>query len=259
LNFVTLLVRMRNVLMHRIGFILILLAVSITQSVGQRSSFLEQMRVGFGAGVNFSHILETQSYNLYEDLEGEVYESKYRPFYQNFGHQYFIHLDYQQNFLSLSLKPGTYTFNFSRESSIPFQNETVTQENSYTLRYFEIPLEAKYTLDLNGVQPYVGGAVAYAHMLGSSSNSTIIKPKITLGALAGAYIDLQYIILDVNIGYNYGLHVITSKSNRTDTGNPDAFTQSDIRLNDIRINVSALFALQKRRSTGRAACNYPVR
>jgi len=259
LNYVTLPERMRIILMHRIGFILILLAVSISLSFGQRSSFLEQMRVGFGAGVNFSHILETQSYNLYEDLEGEVYESKYRPFYQNFGHQYFIHLDYQKDFLSLSLKPGTYTYNFSRESSIPFQNQTVIQENSYTLRYFEIPLEAKYTLELNGVQPYLGGAVAYGHMLGSSSNNTFIKPKITLGALAGTYIDLQYIILDVNIGYNYGLHIITSKANRSETGSPDAYTQSDIRLNDIRINVSALFALQKRRSTGKAACNYPVR
>ncbi len=247
--------------MRRTAFILVFLVIGITGSIGQRNSFLNQLRVGFGAGVNFSHILEKQSYNLYEDLSGEVYASSYRPFYQNFGHQYFIHLDWQKDFLTISLKPGTFTYNFSRESNIDFENETVTQENNFTLRYFEIPLEAKYTLDMNGVHPYIGGVISYGHRMGSaaSSDNTFIKPKITLGALGGAYIDLQYVILDVNISYNYGLHIITRKENRNETGSPDAFTQSDIRLNDIGINVSALFALQKRRSTGRAACNYNKR
>jgi hypothetical protein len=227
----------------------------------QGRSFLNNLRVGFGAGINFSHIMEAESYNLYEDLAGTEYESSYRPFYRNFGHQYFIHLDYRMDFLTVSLKPGTYTYNFSRETNIVFQNETVLQENNYTLRYFEIPLEAKYTLDLESWQPYIGGKLSYGHMLGSaaSSNNSFIRPKISLGALAGTYIDLQYVILDVNIGYNYGLHIITSKANRDDTGSSVSFSQSDIRLNDLNLNVSALFALQKRRSTGKAACKYPVR
>jgi hypothetical protein len=182
----------------------------------QGSSFLNNLRVGFGAGVNFSHILEAESYNLYEDLGGQEYRSSYRPFYRNFGHQYFIHLDYQFDFITLSLKPGTYTYNFSRESSIDFENETVIQENKYTLRYFEVPIEAKYTLDLDGVQPYIGALAAYGHMLGStaSANNTFIPSRISLGALAGAYFDLQYLILDVNLGYNYGVNIITSKASR---------------------------------------------
>ncbi len=230
-------------------------------SAAQGNSFLNQLRIGFGAGFNFSHILESQSYSLYEDLSGQSYESTYTPFYQNFGLQYFIHLDWHSNSLAVSLKPGTYTYNFTRQSSIEFQNEVVNQENPYTLRYFEIPLEAKYTIDLETVEPYVGGVFSYGHMLGSaaSANNSFIRTKMTLGAVAGTYIDLQYVILDVSLGYNYGLHLITSKENRSETGRPDAFSQSDIRLNDLRLNISALFALQKKRNTGKAACNYQGR
>jgi hypothetical protein len=214
--------------------------------------------------------MESQSYNLYEDLTGAEYRNTYSSLFKNFGHQYFAHIDYQlTNFIAFSLKPGTYTYTFTRLTSIVFQDETVEQANEIRLRYFEIPLEVRYTADLGTFRPYAGGGLTYAHLMGSqeATNQTFIRPKITLGGVAGTYIDLNYLILDFNVGYHYGLHVITSKSSRDDTGSRDSYSQSDIRLNDLKINLSILFSLQKRTGSGRssgigggrkAKCKYPL-
>jgi len=142
-----------------------------------------------------------------------------------------------------------------------FQDDTVDQANDVKLRYFEIPLEVRYTLDLGGTfMPYVGGGVTYAHLMGSqeATNQTFIRPRMTLGGVAGTYIDLNYLILDFNVGYHYGLHVVTSKENRDDTSSRDSYSQSDIRLNDLKVNLSVLFSLQKRKSGGRKSkCKLP--
>jgi hypothetical protein len=81
---------------------------------------------------------------------------------------------------------------------------------------------------------------------------------MTLGGVAGTYIDLNYLILDFSVGYHYGLHVITSKENRDDTSSRDSYSQSDMRLNDLKINLSVLFSLQKRGNGGRKSkCKLP--
>jgi opacity protein-like surface antigen len=248
---------MRKILVFPIIFLF-----STTIVLAQVNPFLESFRVGFGAGVNFSHVLEFQSYNLYEDLTGADYKNTYSGLFQNFGHQYFVQVDYRlMDFIALTMKPGTYTYSFTRLSNIMFQDDTVEQANEVRLRYFEIPLEVRYTLDLGGTfMPYVGGGFTYAHLMGSqeASNQTFIRPKMTLGGMAGTYIDLNYLILDFNVGYHYGLHVITSKENRDDTSSRDSYSQSDIRLNDLKINLSVLFSLQKRGSRGRKTkCKLP--
>lgn len=238
------------------------LLFSTTTIIAQVNPFLENFRVGFGGGVNFSHIMESQPYNLYEDLSGAEYKNTYSGLFKNFGYQYFVQVDYRlTDFIALTLKPGTYTYSFTRLSNIIFQDDTVEQANEVTLRYFEIPLEVRYTLDLGGnFMPYLGAGFSYAHLMGSleATNQTFIRPKMTLGGVAGTYIDLNYLILDFNVGYHYGLHVITSKENRDDTGSRDSYSQSDIRLNDIKINLSVLFSLQKRGSGGRKIkCKFP--
>ncbi len=239
-----------------------ILLFGTTLIMAQVNPFLENFRVGFGAGVNFSHIMESQSYNLYEDLTGAEYKNTYSGLFKNFGYQYFVQLDYRlMDFIALTLKPGTYTYSFTRQTNIMFQDDTVEQANEIKLRYFEIPLEVRYTIDLGGMfMPYVGGGFTYAHLMGSqeAANQTFIRTKMSLGGLAGTYIDLNYLILDFNVGYDYGLHVITSKENRDDTGSRDSYSQSDIRLNDLKINLSVLFSLQKRSGGGRKTkCKLP--
>ena len=72
----------------------------------------------------------------------------------------------------------------------------------------------------------------------------------------GTYIDLRYVILDLNVGYLSGLHNITNKSNRYETGNGVTFAQDDILLNKLQISLSLLFSLQKQRRTGAVECYY---
>mgnify|MGYP001077295931 CR=1 FL=1 len=63
--------------MRKILAFSIILLFSTYLMKAQVNSFLENFRVGFGAGVNFSHIMESKSYNLYEDLTGAEYKNTY--------------------------------------------------------------------------------------------------------------------------------------------------------------------------------------
>ena len=177
---------------------------------------------------------------------------------QNIGNQYFVQVEWFNDYLILSLKPGTYTYRFSKFNEVIFTQESVEQEVPYLLRYISVPLEARYRFDLNRFRPYGGISIAYSNLLGSfdAANQTIIGPKFTAGAVAGTYIDLRYVILDLNLGYHMGLHNITSKSNRFETGNGSTFAQDDILLNDLQISLSILFSLQKQKHYSNVECFY---
>ena len=100
--------------------------------------------------------------------------------------------------------------------------------------------------------------MAYGHLLRSldASNPTFIRPKFTAGVVAGTYIDLRYIILDLNAGYHLGLHNIASKADRFATGSNGTFAQDDLILNDLQINLSILFSLQKQKHFSNVECFY---
>ncbi len=227
-------------------------------SLAQRSGFLDHLRIGFGAGANSAQIMVLESYNIYEDLAGNTYGNHYSGMLQNIGNQYFIQAEWYSKNLILSLKPGTYTYRFSKINEIIFSNETVEQVTPYLLRYLSVPLEVRYNLDLKRFRPYAGLTAAYSHLLGSNdaSNQTFIRPKITAGAVAGTYIDLRYIILDLNLGYHAGLHNITSKPNRFETGSGSTFAQDDILLNNLQVSLSLLFSLQKQKYFSNVECFY---
>ena len=59
-------------------------------STAQSGSFLNHLRIGFGAGANSAHIIDLEPYNIYEDLTGNQYENGYTGMLQNIGNQYFI-------------------------------------------------------------------------------------------------------------------------------------------------------------------------
>ncbi len=233
--------------------------ILLVQSVSaQRGGFLDHVRIGFGAGVNSAHIVTLQSYNIYEDLTGETYMNSYTGMAQNIGNQYFVQAEWFNDFIIIALKPGTYTYRFSKINEVNFTNETTRQEVPYLLRYFSIPVEARYRLDLQRFRPYAGVAAAYSHLMGSNdaSNQTFIRSKITAGAVAGTYIDLRYVILDLNVAYHVGLHNITDQSNRFGTGSGSTFAQDDILLNDLQISLSVLFSLQKQKHYSNVECFY---
>jgi len=239
-------------------FLIAGLVFSTLSLTAQRGSFLDHLRIGFGGGVNFSHIRVQESYSVFEDLTGHTYENGYSGMLQNVGNQYFVQVEWFNDYIILSLKPGTYTYRFSKFNEVIFTNETVEQEVPYLLRYISVPLEARYRFDLNRFRPYAGISAAYSNLLGSfdATNQTFIRPKFTAGAVAGTYIDLRYVILDLNVGYHVGLHNITSKSNRFKTGNGSTFAQDDILLNDLQISLSLLFSLQKQKHYSNVECFY---
>ena len=224
----------------------------------QEPGFLDQLRIGFGGGVNVVNIPVLKTYNIFEDLSGTRYKNSYSNLLQNFGNQYFVQIEWFNKFLVVTLKPGTYTYRFSKLNEIGFTGATVERETPYILRYFTVPIEVRYNLDLQRFRPYAGGSVTYSHLLGSldASTETFIKSKITTGVVAGTYIDLRYVILDLNVGYNVGLHNVTKKTDRFATGNGVTFAQDDIKLNDLQLNLSILFSLQKQKHYSNVECFY---
>ncbi|MEA3460978.1 MAG: hypothetical protein U9R49_03795 [Bacteroidota bacterium] len=239
--------------------LIVLLGLLLSYSINaQNAGFLNQLRIGFGGGVNFAQIIDLEPYNIYEDLSGASYTNEYSIMFQNIGNQYFVQVEWFNDFLIVALKPGTYTYRFSKLNEVVFTNETVEQETPYLLRYFTIPLEVRYRIDLQRFRPYAGGSISYSNLLGSldASNQTFISPKFTAGAVAGSYIDLRYVILDLNVGYHMGLHNITNKADRYETGSGETFAQNDIMLNDLQFNLSILFSLSKQKHYSNVECFY---
>jgi len=239
--------------------LIILLGLMLSYSISaQNSGFLNQLRIGFGGGVNSAQIVDLEPYNIYEDLSGDTYLNTYSDIFQNIGNQYFVQIEWFNDYFIVALKPGTYTYRFSKLNELVFSNETVEQETPYLLRYFTVPLEVRYRFDLQRFRPYAGASIAYSNLLGSldASNQTFISSRFTAGAVAGTYIDLRYVILDLNVGYHMGLHNITNKADRFETGGGETFAQDDIMLNDIQINLSVLFSLSKQKHYSNVECFY---
>jgi hypothetical protein len=224
----------------------------------QSSAFLDHLRIGFGGGVNAAQIAVLETYNVFEDLTGTTYMNEYTGMLKNIGNQYFMHVEWFNDYFILTLKPGTYTYRFKKINEVVFNNETTRQETPYLLRYMSIPLEARYRFDLLRFRPYVGGSVSFSHLLRSNdpSSQTFIRSRFTAGPVAGTYIDLRYVILDLNVAYHYGLHNITSKNNRFESGSGSTFAQDDILLNGLQINLSLLFSLQKQKHYSNVECFY---
>jgi len=231
----------------------------LTQEVtAQKGGFLDHLRIGFGVGANSSQIIDLEPFSVFEDLTGNQYVNRYTGMLQNIGNQYFVQAEWFNDIIIITLKPGTYTYRFSKINEVVFSSETVEQESPYLLRYIGVPLEARYRLDLQRFLPYAGLSAAYSHLLGSNdaANQTFIRPKISAGAVVGTYIDLRYIILDFNVGYHAGVHNIASKTNRFETGSGSTFAQNDLLLNNLQVSLSILFSLQKQRHYSNVDCFY---
>lgn len=224
----------------------------------QGGGFLDHLRIGFGGGVNTAQIAVLESYNVFEDLTGTTYVNEYTGMLKNIGNQYFVHAEWFNDYFIATMKPGTYTYRFNKINEVVFNNETTSQETPYLLRYMAVPIELRYRFDLQRFRPYAGVAASYSHLLRSNdpSNQTFIRSKFTAGPVAGTYIDLRYVILDLNVGYHLGVHNITNKSNRFETGSGNTFAQDDIMLNDLQINLSLLFSLQKQKHYSNVECFY---
>lgn len=242
----------------RISFILLFISLLWTSSFSQRSDILQNIRFGFGGGINLTNVHSTGNSQLYEDLSGNVSINEYSSLFKNFGNQYFFIAEYYKDNYSISLRPGTYTFNFSIENILFFDDAEVSQTNSFTLRYFSLPVEFKYIVDSRNIRPFAGGLFSYSTLLGGgkSENTGFISTRLALGILGGAYYDAGFSTLGLTIGYDYGLNITTRKDNRYNTAVSTSYSQDDIILNNLYLNISMLFSLEKKRSYSNTKCRY---
>jgi hypothetical protein len=206
-----------------------------------------QFKYGFGGGVNFSNILEKNSYSLFEDVSGEKYSSEYSMLFLNLGSQFFFHGEFVFNKFILAAKPGAYTFNFGKTDEIVFNTETVKQESNYLLRYLNMPVEAKWIMGSGDFKPYIGGEVSIGYLMrqGGSANNSFIKPRIAGGPVIGSYYSFSNFDLVASFGYDLGFHIITSKDNRYNTSIETPYSQSDLTLNSLHFSLSVLFSFKE--------------
>lgn len=236
-----------------------ILGLWLTQAaMAQRIGFLDHLRIGFGAGANGAQVIDLDPYSIYEDLTGTTYESGYTGILQNIGDQYFAQIEWHNDLMIVSLKPGTYSYRFSQTTQVAFSGETVEQETPFLLRYLSVPLEYRLQADLQRFRPYAGISASYSYLLGSHDpvNHTFLRSRFAAGVVAGTYVDLRYVILDLNAGYMAGLHNITRKQDRFATGSGTAFAQDDLLLNHLQVSLSILFSLQKQKHFSNVECFY---
>jgi hypothetical protein len=237
------------------------LTVFFTDAGAQGPSFLQKMRFGFGGGINFSQVNAKDEFRLYEDLAGNTSSNKYSGLFQNFGNQYFIQAEYLAGPVVISIRPGTYSYRFSRENTLVFDGSEEVQVNHFVLRYFNIPLDVKYIAPGERLRPCIGATVTWGNLMGSGKGeyTGFISNRFTLGITGGAYYDTGFMTLLLSVGYQKGLHVITMKNDRYNTAVSNSFSQSDLSIDEIYANLSLLFTLQKQRFKSRLKCKYPYR
>ncbi len=215
-----------------------------------------QFKYGFGGGVNFTKIDDLVSYPIYEDISGADYSSSYAPFFSNLGTQFFFHGEVELEQFTIALKPGIYSHKFSKSDEILFNSESYLQESSYILRYINIPVEAKYIIGKSQFRTFFGGSISYGHLLqqGGAGNHSFIRPKFVVGPVVGAYYEIAGFDLNLTVGYDSGLHVVTKKSDRYNTGSLTPYSQSDIKLNQLYATLSILFSLERNENKGSIDC-----
>lgn len=218
-------------------------------------------RYGLGGGINFTNVNEITSYPLFEDITGAEYSSEYSSIFSNLGSQFFFHGEWETKVVTLVVKPGIYSYKFGKTDEIIFNTEPVEQTNNYLLRYFQIPLEVRRPLGSGNFRPYIGAAITYGHLLqqGGDGTNSFIQPKFTAAPLIGAYYSFESFDLALDAGYNLGLHAITRESSRFNTSSSTPYSQSTLKLNDLYVSLSILFALSKQESKGALDCPTPGR
>ena len=216
-------------------------------------------KYGFGGGANFANIMEINSYPLVEDISGAEYESNYSNMFTNIGTQFFFHGEFWLKNFIVAFKPGVHTYKFNKTDQVIFNQEVVVNENRYLNRYLQVPLEVKMVFGSGTLKPYLGGGIAYGHLLQQVASGThsFISPKFTVAPLAGAYYSFDNFDLVLTGGYNFGLHTVTKKSDRYNVGSSTPYAQSDILLNDLYVTLSILFSVQKPDSRGTLDCPTP--
>jgi hypothetical protein len=123
-----------------------------------------------------------------------------------------------------------------------------------------MPLDVKYRLLPNRIQPFIGGTITWGNLLsGGAGGEGFIRNRFTLGFNGGGYYETGATTIMIQAGYNFGLHNITRKQERFETSIDNPYSLDDINLNSLNISLSLLFSLEKQRFSATRKCVYPYR
>jgi hypothetical protein len=234
--------------------------LAVLQLEGQSGSFLQNLRVGAGAGMNFTSVITSSGNNIYEDLSGNIIETDYSTMIENLSGHYYFHAEYPVSQFIVGLRPGTYSYRFERKNTLIFEQNENEQVNDFTLRYFEIPLDIKYRLLPNRIQPFLGGTISWGTLLGGGEGGgAFIRNRLSMGINGGGYFETGVTTVMIAAGYNLGPHNITRKQERFETAIENPYSLDDLKLNNLNINLSVLFSLEKQRFSATRKCRYPYR
>lgn len=246
-------------MIYRTKLCLVLLLAGL-QLNAQPGSFLQNLRMGLGAGVNLTTVIPTGGNSIYEDLSGTIISTNYSSTLENLSSNYFFHAEYPFSQFIVAIRPGTYSYRFTRMNRLIFEENESEQENDFILRYFQLPLDFKYRLLPNRIQPFIGGTVTWGSLLsGGEGGEAFIRNRFTLGFSGGGYFETGVTTFMIEAGYNFGIHNITSKQERFETAIDNPYSLDDLRLNNLNVNLSLLFSLEKQRFSATRKCVYPYR
>jgi hypothetical protein len=236
------------------------LAFLILAFVPMKWVFAQQAKLylGMGGGINFSFPMEQHAVSLYENLSGEETNEGYSDGYKNIGVQYFFHADYRLEKWVLSIRPGTYAYRYQRITPVAQGEAMVALNADQLLRYFQFPIDARFLLFGDKIQPFVGATGHFGLLLQQSgANRSVINIKFAAGPMGGFYYGFNNFTLVFQSGYHIALHNITRKPERYVNNGQGLSSQSDVLLNDLFVTLSVLLPLEKSWRKNSLLCHFP--
>ena len=246
--------------------------------------------IGLHGGINFSIPRVLQNYQVITPLDGTTPENRnYSPFFRNFGHQFgFSFYLGIKDHLAIGFLPEFNNYSYRFSSSMDFfdnQGQTVSSveyRSMQRLNYLSFPVIVQYNVRKKGFTPYLFAGVAYEVLRNAQHNVNIITTLAgpdnvftdnntdnystqfihskldVLGGVGVAY-DFTQFRLGLDVSYRLCLNNITSTSGRYDNQTISGSTydvSDDIKLNNLLINATISFPINKITKKGAVDCTY---
>lgn len=274
-------------------FTLALCLICYMHTTMARDKNRPSLLIGFYGGINFSQPKSLNSFGVSNNLSSMVnaYEKQYDGMFDNIGNQFGFAMFYPAfGNLHVGLLPSYSSYKYAYKNNISWDESGVTTLNSTTnhtqkLRYFEIPIVARYYIGTASFKPYVEGIFTYGmlHTADKKANSkyeqfdgatssiiqnttlsadysnSYINSKISLGLGAGVSYDFNQLILMLGASYDFNLNNIASEKNRYSN---DLFVgstydvQDNLNLHALKVNISVIFPINKITKKTSIECYY---
>jgi len=247
----------------------------------EKESFLNtQWFLGFYGGINLTKAAPSSAFYGYAPINYELNDvNKTYDDYSIIGGQYGLIIMYYFHGFTIGLKPGFNIYGFQHSTNANWtdsnnSNNTLQVRYNHTtkLSYLEFPMTVQYDLTKSKLRPYIGGGAYYGMLFTTSrtidrsgtdtasgsegdfnSQSTtigvdelFIKSAIGLVGFIGASYDPGNVRITLDVGYKYGMSIITNTKNRYLKNELAAIGDAtdDLELQHIYVSLGVAFPLK---------------